>query len=67
MRSLLSLVALGLVCGTVQAAKPEDSVVKVLASIRYPNPVQPWRNTQLAEVVGTGVIIDDNRILTKCT
>lgn len=65
MRWLLSVLLVGSLCGAVHAAKPEDSVVKILASIRYPNPIQPWRNTQLSEMVGTGVIIDGNRILTN--
>ena len=44
---------------------PEDSVVRVFASIRYPNPIRPWAKQNLVEVMGTGVVIDGSRILTN--
>jgi S1-C subfamily serine protease len=66
MRWLLAVLTLCVVSmAQAQAAKPEESVVKVLASIRYPNPIRPWTNGQPGEVVGTGVIIDGKRILTN--
>ncbi len=47
------------------AAEPEDSVVKVVASIRYSNPVKPWARDDPVEVVGSGVVVDGQRILTN--
>ena len=46
-------------------AAPEDSVVKVIASVRYPNPLRPWTKGEAHEVIGTGVVIEGNRILTN--
>lgn len=45
-------------------AKPDESIVKVLATVRYPNPLQPWTKGTPTEVVGSGVVIEGNRILT---
>jgi S1-C subfamily serine protease len=47
------------------AAGPADSVVKVIASLSYPNPVQPWSRGKAVEVTGTGVVIEGKRILTN--
>jgi hypothetical protein len=47
------------------AAGPEDSVVKVLASVRYPNPLRPWAKGNPVDVAGAGVVIEGNRILTS--
>jgi len=49
----------------VVAARPADSVVKVTASVRFPNPTQPWRNSKKVEVSGSGVVIAGNKILTN--
>jgi S1-C subfamily serine protease len=65
MRTLLSCLLTASFLSTAQAAKPEESVVKVIASIRYPNPIRPWTNSQIVEMVGTGTIIDGKRILTN--
>lgn len=46
-------------------ANPEDSVVKVFAAVRFPNPVQPWARAQPQQAFGTGVIIEGKRILTN--
>src|SRR5262245_21814527 len=61
-----------LVCGLLlglplpaPAAGPEDSVVKVFATVRYPNPLKPWTNGSSADVLGSGTVIDDKRILTN--
>jgi S1-C subfamily serine protease len=48
-----------------RAANPEDSVVKVFPTLRYPNPVKPWMSSPPAEVFGSGTVIDGNRILTN--
>jgi hypothetical protein len=47
------------------SAAPEDSVVKVIASVRYPNPLRPWTKSEAREVIGTAVVIEGNRILTN--
>jgi S1-C subfamily serine protease len=65
-RARLAMV-LSLAMGTipmVRAAAPEDSVVKVIAQIRLPQPIQPWIKQNPVEVNGTGVVIEGKRILT---
>jgi S1-C subfamily serine protease len=47
------------------AAGPADSVVKVTATVSYPNPVQPWTRGKSVEMAGTGVVIEGRRILTN--
>jgi S1-C subfamily serine protease len=47
------------------AGTPEDSVVKVFATIRPPNPIRPWAKQDAVEVMGTGVILDGKTILTN--
>jgi S1-C subfamily serine protease len=47
------------------AAGPADSVVKVIASLSYPNPLQPWAKGKAVEVTGTGVVIEGRKILTN--
>ena len=49
----------------VGAAGPEDSVVKIIASIRYPNPIKPWAREDPVEVVGSGVVVEGKHILTN--
>jgi S1-C subfamily serine protease len=51
--------------GKTAMANPEDLVVKVFASVRFPNPVQPWARVQPAQSFGTGLIIEGKRILTN--
>ncbi|HVS38065.1 MAG TPA: trypsin-like peptidase domain-containing protein, partial [Gemmataceae bacterium] len=46
-------------------AEPEDSVVKVIATIRYPDPLKPWAKGDPVEVSGSGVVIEGKRILTN--
>jgi len=43
----------------------EDAVVKVFATIRYPDPFKPWMKQAPKEVTGSGVIIEGRRILTN--
>ncbi len=54
------------------AAEPAEAagnigaaVVKVFATIRYPDPTKPWAKQAPAEVTGSGVIIEGKRILTN--
>jgi S1-C subfamily serine protease len=44
---------------------PTEAVVKVTASLRYPNPLRPWTPSKSVEVAGTGVVIGGNKILTN--
>jgi hypothetical protein len=46
-------------------AAPEDAVVKVFATVRYPNPLKPWTNGNPVDVLGSGAIIEGNRIVTN--
>jgi S1-C subfamily serine protease len=43
----------------------EDSVVKVFATMRYPDPFKPWTKQGPTDVSGSGVVIDGKRILTN--
>lgn len=71
----VALYALLLVCGTAGAAAPaghssaahdpQDSVVKVFATISAPDLARPWSKKSPAEVTGSGVVIEGKRILTN--
>ncbi len=50
---------------TAAPASIEDSVVKVFATLRYPDPFKPWTKQGPSEVTASGVVIDGNRILTN--
>ena len=43
----------------------ENSVVKIFATARYPDPFKPWTKQSPEEVTGSGVIIEGKRILTN--
>src|ERR1700731_4013383 len=43
----------------------ENSVVKVFATMRYPDPFKPWTKQAPSEVSASGVVIEGNRILTN--
>ena len=43
----------------------ENSVVKVFATIRGPDPYKPWGKAQPLEITGSGVVIEGRRILTN--
>jgi len=60
--STLVLPLLGAQAG---AAGTADSVVKVFSQMRLPNPVRPWVKQNPIEVMGSGVVIARNRILTN--
>ena len=49
------------------AASPaiENSVVKVFATLRYPDPFKPWTKQAPTEVTASGVVIEGKRILTN--
>ena len=46
-------------------ANLENSVVKVFSTLRRPDPYKPWSKAAPAEVTGSGVVIEGNRILTN--
>jgi S1-C subfamily serine protease len=46
-------------------SSPEDSVVRVFASLRLPNPARPWAKQNPVDVTGTGVVIEGKKILTN--
>jgi S1-C subfamily serine protease len=48
-----------------QENKIRESVVKVSATMRYPDPTHPWTKQTPADASGTGVVIDGKRILTN--
>ncbi len=43
----------------------EHSVVKVFATLRYPDPFKPWSKQAPTEVTASGVVIEGRRILTN--
>jgi S1-C subfamily serine protease len=66
--SLLALcLGLGLFASDLFAAgtQIENSVVKVFATMRYPDPFKPWTKQAPTEVTASGVVIEGKRILTN--
>ena len=54
------------VLGTqAHGAGTADSVVKVFTQMRLPNPLRPWVKQNPVEVMGSGAVIERNRILTN--
>jgi S1-C subfamily serine protease len=47
------------------APEIENSVVKVFATMRYPDPFKPWTKQAPNEVTASGVVIEGKRILTN--
>jgi S1-C subfamily serine protease len=71
---LACLACLGFGASAALAATPhpgapvpaiEDSVVKVFATMRYPDPFKPWTKQGPTDVTASGVVIDGKRILTN--
>jgi S1-C subfamily serine protease len=50
---------------TNSAAPIENSVVKVFATMRYPDPFKPWTKQAPSEISASGVVIEGKRILTN--
>ena len=46
-------------------ANLENSVVKVFATLRRPDPFKPWSKSSPVDVTGSGVVIEGRRILTN--
>ena len=43
----------------------ENSVVKIFATVRYPDPYKPWTKASPEDQTGSGVVIEGRRILTN--
>ncbi len=43
----------------------ENSVVKIFATVRFPDPYRPWTKESPADQTGSGVVIEGKRILTN--
>ena len=43
----------------------ENAVVKIFATVRYPDPYKPWTKQASSEITGSGVVIEGKRILTN--
>ncbi len=64
--ALLALCASFAPAARTQPASPiENSVVKVFATLRYPDPFKPWSKQAPVEVTASGVVIEGRRILTN--
>ncbi|HEX3451103.1 MAG TPA: serine protease, partial [Isosphaeraceae bacterium] len=59
------ILVLPLLGSQAHAAGSADSVVKVFSQMRLPNPVRPWTKQNPIEAMGSGVVIERNRILTN--
>ncbi len=72
LRPLITSAALaGLLAAPARAQEPpkadaiRDSVVKVFATMRPPNPIQPWQKGSPQEATGSGAVIENKRVLTN--
>ncbi len=70
MTSLKKIVLSGLcllagLSSAASAAPIEDSVVKIFATMRHPDPFKPWTKQAPNEVTASGVVIEGRRILTN--
>ncbi len=63
--TLVLALTIGGTAARAVAAAPEESVVRVFATLRLPNPSRPWAKQNPVEMMGTGVVIDGKRILTN--
>jgi hypothetical protein len=59
MRTTFLFLTFGVLFGSAATsfAGPEDSVIKVLATQRMPNPLRPWANGTPNDVMGSGAVI----------
>lgn len=64
---LMSLCAQGAFAAGTETKSPlvESSVVKILATVRYPDYFKPWTKEAPREIVGSGVVIEGKRILSN--
>ena len=64
-QSLNAILAFACCAAPAWGGSPEDSVVRVFASLRLPNPARPWSKQNPVDVTGTGVVIEGKKILTN--
>lgn len=50
---------------SIEKKSIESSVVKIFATVRYPDTAKPWTKNAPTEVTGSGVVIEGKRILTN--
>jgi S1-C subfamily serine protease len=50
---------------TAGSSTIENSVVKIFATVRYPDPYKPWAKQSPEDQTGSGVVIEGRRILTN--
>jgi S1-C subfamily serine protease len=73
MKGRSKLLGFCLLCGLVSTAATaadtapsiENSVVKVFATMRYPDAFKPWTKQAPTEITASGVVIEGKRILTN--
>jgi len=51
--------------GAADSNRVENSVVKIFATLRLPDPFHPWAKQSPREIRGSGVVIEGKRILTN--
>ncbi len=56
--------ASGTMTNATMSSDVENAVIKVFATVRYPDPYRPWAKQDPTEVTGSGVVIEGKRILT---
>jgi S1-C subfamily serine protease len=60
-----SVTATNAAASSTAAGTIENSVVKIFATVRYPDPYRPWTKQSPEEQTGSGVVIEGKRILTN--
>ena len=55
----------GVAAAADTAPSIDNSVVKVFATMRYPDPFKPWSKQAPTEITASGVVIEGKRILTN--
>ncbi|HUX73440.1 MAG TPA: trypsin-like peptidase domain-containing protein [Steroidobacteraceae bacterium] len=63
--ALAALFCRDAVAADARALDVANSVVKIFATMRYPDPYKPWTKQAPSEVTASGVVIDGDRILTN--
>jgi S1-C subfamily serine protease len=63
--SLMSPLAVTNAVVPASAGAIENSVVKIFATVRYPDPYKPWTKQSPEDQTGSGVVIKGRRILTN--
>jgi S1-C subfamily serine protease len=64
-RRIYLCILLALCAGQINAAEPEKSVVQILNYAQRPDWVEPWRFSRVSSGLGSGFVIEGNRIMTN--